>query len=313
MRRLYQLVDRVAAGDLTVLIRGETGVGKELVAEAIHAGSARARGPLVRLNLGAVPEALLESELFGHERGAFTGATRTRPGLLESAAGGTVFLDEIAELTSRTQAKLLRVLEDRQVTRLGSVEPRPIDVRFVAATHRDLEAEVASGAFREDLYYRLAGVTLFVPPLRERVDEIEPLARAFAREAASRAHRPTPELDREALGLLERYPWPGNVRELRNAIERAIVLGAGRIDRDQLPIEKLSTPTATAFPPPPPPPVSPGEALRRDVSDLERQHIVDALARCGGNQTDAARLLGVSRRTLSTKLDRLGITRPRKR
>ena len=314
MRRVYQLVERIAASDVTVLIRGETGVGKELVAEAIHRRSPRARAPMLRLNGAALPDQLVESELFGHERGAFTGAVATRVGLLGSADGGTVFLDEVADLPLAVQAKLLRVLEDRAVTRLGSVKARVIDVRFVAATHKDLEAEVARGAFRADLYYRLCGVTVFVPPLRERVEEIAPLARAFAREAAARARQPEPELAPEAIAALEGHAWPGNARELRNTIERAVLLASGRIERDHLPMEKLGTATVTATQPLLERPVAlPAQQLRRDLADVERQHVIDALARCGSNQTEAAKLLGISRRTLSNRLDQLGISRPRKR
>ncbi len=303
MQRLYRLVERVAPGDLTVLVQGETGSGKELVADALHQGSPRRGAPLVKLNCGALPEALLESELFGHERGAFTGAAAAKPGLLESAQGGTVFLDEIGDIPPAMQVKLLRVLEDRRVTRVGALKPRSIDVRFVAATHRDLEADAAAGRFRLDLYYRLSGITLTVPPLRERPSEIAPLARGFAGPAV---------LSPDALALLERYHWPGNVRELRNVMERAVLLCGGlTIEREHLPAEKLTTAVAVA-PPAPAAPAPAGERLRRDVAAVERQHILDALARCAGNQTEAARLLGVSRRTLSTKLDVYGIARPRK-
>ncbi len=314
MQRLYRLVERIAAGDLTVLVLGETGTGKELVAEAIHRASPRRKAPLLKLNCAALPEALLESELFGHERGAFTGAVASKPGLLESADGGTVFLDEIGDLPAAVQVKLLRVLEDRKVTRVGGLTPRAIDVRFVAATHRDLEAEVAAGRFRHDLLYRLGGLSVTVPPLRERTADIAPLVRAFAAQAAAPTGRPVPEPSPETLALLERYHWPGNVRELRNLIERAVLLASGpTLTVDHLPVDKLVAPIATA--PTPQPPAAPppgGEQLRRDLAGVERQHILDALARCGGNQTEAARLLGVSRRTLSSKLDLHGIVRPRK-
>jgi transcriptional regulator with PAS, ATPase and Fis domain len=282
-------------------------------------------------------ESLLESELFGHERGAFTGAVQAKPGLLETADGGTVFLDEIGELPMSTQVKLLRVLEERQVLRVGSLKARPIDVRFVAATNRDLEAEIDRGTFRRDLYYRLNGISLMIPPLRERVSEIEGLARAFILNACRQVGRGRPPaLAADALDLMRRYSWPGNIRELRNVIERAVLLaGDGDIGVEHLPVEKLratlahpSTPDLASFNPPPasPPPAAPAAApprpadaaatdsgrLRADLEAVERQHILDALAKTGGNQTEAARLLGISRRTLLTRLDHYAISRPRK-
>ncbi|HSD86069.1 MAG TPA: sigma-54 dependent transcriptional regulator [Kofleriaceae bacterium] len=307
MKRLYEVARQVASSDVTVLIRGETGVGKELVAEALHRHSQRSRAAFLRINAASISESLVESELFGHQRGAFTGASSDRAGLFESAQGGTVFLDEIGELSAAVQAKLLRVLEDRQVVRVGTARPRALDVRFVVATHRDLEAAVAAGTFREDLYYRLAAIVLHVPPLRDRIEDIVPLARALIAEAAGRARKPIPAVADGVWGLLESYSWPGNVRELRNVVERAVLLAGERIDCEHLPIEKLTSVR------PVPDPRPPEGSLRRVRSHLERHHIVDALARCGGNQTEAAKLLGVSRRTLSTKLDALDIARPRKR
>src|SRR5262245_23590076 len=219
MRKLYELLERVAPGEITVLILGDTGVGKEVMAEQVHRRSPRRDKPFLRLNCAALSESLLESELFGHERGAFTGAHQMKSGLLETAQGGTVFLDEIGELPMPVQVKLLRVLEERQVWRVGGIKPRPIDVRFVAATNRDLENAVVEHKFRQDLYFRLAGVTLHIPPLRERSEEIEPLAREFAKQL-TRHHRP-PALSPEVTQLMAGYAWPGNIRELRNAIERA--------------------------------------------------------------------------------------------
>ena len=314
MRRLFGVVEKLAAGDLTVLVRGETGVGKELVAEALHRSSPRARAPLVRVNLAAVAASLIESELFGHQRGAFTGAVRDRPGLIESADGGTLFLDEIGELDLAVQVKLLRVLEDRRVTRIGSIKPRTVDVRFVAATHRDLEAAVAAGSFREDLFYRLTGVTVQVPPLRDRPEELAPLVRAFVEDAALRARRPVPRIADAVWSALEGYHWPGNIRELRNVVERAVLLAGERIEPEHLPLEKLEMPTAVVAAPPLAvrDETAPDTSLRRDLAAVERQHIIDALTRCGGNQTAAARLLGMSRRTLSSRLDVLDIARPRK-
>jgi DNA-binding NtrC family response regulator len=317
MQRLHRLVERVAQGTISVLILGETGVGKEVLAETVHRLSPRAERPFLRLNCAALSESLLESELFGHERGAFTGALAAKPGLLETADGGTVFLDEVGEIPLAVQVKLLRVLEERRVTRVGSVKSRAIDVRFVAATNRDLEAEVERGLFRRDLYFRLNGIALTIPPLRERVGEIAQLALGFCAEAARSAGQPrAPELTPPALALLERYSWPGNIRELRNLIERAVLLSGGApIALGHLPVEKMGATLAPA-------PLSPfGEevtaparpsGLRGEIAVLERQRILDALERCAGNQTQAAKLLGVSRRTLVSRLAEYGLPRPRK-
>lgn len=298
MKELYDLAAQVAPSDLSVLILGETGAGKELVAEYVHMHSKRAKGPFLRLNCSAIAENLVESELFGHEEGAFTGATKSMPGLLECAAGGTVFLDEIGDLPSAAQAKLLRALESKEVRRVGGRVVRSIDVRFVAATHRDLKAATANGDFREDLYFRLNGIALAVPPLRDRRDEIESLAKAFVRRFSD----PPPTLSNEALSLLRTYDWPGNVRELRNVMERATVLAAdGTILPKHFPAE-LRTVSAPS-----------DGSLKSELDTIERQRIVDALAACDGNQTKAAALLGVPRRTLLKRLDRYGIARPRKK
>jgi DNA-binding NtrC family response regulator len=309
MTALHELVARVAATDITVLLLGETGVGKEILAEMVHRRSARADKPFLRLNCAALTETLLESELFGHERGSFTGATQTKPGLFEVAEGGVLFLDEVGELQPSTQVKLLRVLDERKVLRVGALKPRSIDVRLVAATNRDLEVEVTRGNFRLDLMYRLNAMSIVVPPLRERVDEIEPLARTISAKLA----RIPPRLTEPALELLRRYSWPGNVRELRNVIERAVILCSNdQIDPVDLPVEKmqstfttepsLSTPTATT-----------GEIPVMADEAGERARIVAALDACAGNQTHAARLLGVSRRTLITWIEKFGVPRPRKR
>ncbi len=352
MRKLYELLERVAPGDITILIQGDTGVGKEVMAEQVHRLSPRAKKPFLRLNCAALSESLLESELFGHERGAFTGAHQVKAGLLETAQGGTVFLDEIGELPMSVQVKLLRVLEERQVWRVGGVKPRPIDVRFVAATNRDLEIAVTEHKFRQDLYFRLAGVTLHIPPLRERPDEIEALARQFAHQLTRNGRTP-PVLSGDIVQLMLGYSWPGNIRELRNAIERAVLLaGDDPILPEHFPVEKMTATVSTpisdsrggrpngpaaggrvghgayeARAPSPthhetliPPPddedltdeLSLGERLKRQVQEVERHHIIDALTRCGGNQTRAARELGISRRTLISRLEAYNIPRPLK-
>jgi transcriptional regulator with PAS, ATPase and Fis domain len=311
MERLYRLLDMVAKSELSVLLVGETGVGKEVLAERIHNGSPRRKGPLVRLNCAALPDALLESELFGHERGAFTGAVQAKPGLLESAKGGTVFLDEIGEMPLTTQAKLLRAIESREVLPVGALKPRPIDVRFVAATNRDLEQLVAEGIFRRDLYFRLNGIALQIPPLRERLDEIPKIASVFLRMGAEKTGRPMLGISRAALTKLERHPWPGNVRELRNVIERALVLCNGdTLEPEHILLGSLSN-VERAEPIVP----SPSRAVserRRAGSESERDRIVRALADAGGNQKEAAKLLGISRRTLLNRLDEYNVPRPRK-
>jgi len=312
MQAVLRLVDKVAPSGLRVVLLGDTGVGKTLVAARIHRASARAKGPFVQVNCAALPEALLESELLGHERGAFTGAATAKPGLLEAADGGTLFLDEIAELPLATQAKLLHVLESGEVTRIGSVKPRAVDVRFVSATNRDLEAMVASGAFRRDLFFRLNAIAISIPPLRERVEEIAELAATFMDQAARQHSVPRGELSRAALQVLERYSWPGNVRELRNVIERAaVVAGGGTIGPEHLSLSAASSATPHA----PPSVAEPGASasdLRADLEALERRRIVDALARCHGNQTRAAEELGISRRTLINRLEQYDLPRPRR-
>lgn len=334
MHRLYDLATRAATTDISVLVLGETGSGKEILAETIHYRSRRAARPFLRLNCAALSESLLESELFGYERGAFTGASQTRVGLLESSNGGTVFLDEIGELPISVQVKLLRVLEDRGVRRVGANKSRPVDVRFVTATNRDLKREVAEGRFREDLFFRINGVMLNVPPLRQRQAEIEPLARHFLRAFCRKSGIVEPQLTAEALEQLHRYSWPGNVRELRNAMERAPFLCAGRwIGAEHIPqdcakhdsglfqVGEDALENTAVFVPPdgfsPRPGESerhaPGLASRPGAPERDqRQQILDALDACGGNQTRAARLLGVSRRTLINRLDEYGLPRPRK-
>jgi two-component system, NtrC family, response regulator AtoC len=350
MQRLFGIAERIAGGTICVLLLGETGVGKEVLADRIHHLSPRATKPFLRLNCAAFPENLLESELFGYERGAFTGAMHAKIGLLESATGGTVFLDEVGELPMATQSKLLRVLEAREVMRLGAVKTRPIDVRFIAATNRDLENEARAGRFREDLYFRISGVSLVIPPLRERMTEIEPMTRAFLSQLSREAGRSVPHITGEAFEWLQRYSWPGNVRELRNTIERALLLcGDSPITLEHLPIEKtgatlpyrparLPPPPAPPRPwppiardggsdrppamtvPPPPPTGYPMEdesednpdALRARMTEAEKQRIMRALEACAGNQTRAAKVLGISRRTLVSRLAAFNLPRPRR-
>jgi len=310
MRRIYSFVDRIADSSLTVLVLGETGVGKEIVAEAIHARSSRRAGPMLKLNCGSIPENLLESELFGHERGSFTGADRRKIGFFEAAHGGTIFLDEIGEMAPSLQVKLLRVLERKQITRVGATDEIAVDVRVIAATHRDLEADVRAGRFREDLYFRLAGFTLAIPPLRDRVDEIVPLAAHFVARVAGELGQPAPVLADDAKLALTSYDWPGNIRELRNAIERAVVVqGGGTITAADLP-DRVRDAGRRAGPALPEGPLK--EQLRDQLADLERVAIVDALAAYGGNQTRTAKRLGISRRALIYKMERLGLKPPPK-
>ncbi len=315
MAEVVALVERIAVGDISVLIVGETGVGKEVVAEHLHRCSRRADRPLLRLHCAALPEPLLESELFGHEKGAFTGATTSKPGLLEHSDGGTVLLDEIGELSPAIQVKLLRVLEQRELLRVGGLRPRRVDVRFVAATHRDLEAAVAAGTFREDLYFRIAGVTVRVPPLRERPAELAGLIARFVDGAARALGRPTPRVADDAMAWLRAHRWPGNVRELRNVVERATLLCDAVIEPRHLPVDRPGQTIAPTTPPTTPPAPTGGglDHVRARHDELERQAIADALARTGGDQGQAAALLGVSRRTLTNKLNRHGFDRPRKR
>jgi two-component system response regulator AtoC len=335
MLALYGQAYRAAQAEISVVILGETGTGKEVLAQAIHRRSPRARGPFMGLNCAALSESLLESELFGHEKGAFTGAVQARPGLFEAAEGGTVFLDEVGELPQSVQVKLLRVIEQREVLRVGARAARAIDVRFLAATNRDLEAEVARGAFREDLFFRLNGITLVLPPLRERVAEIAPLAQAFLARASRQVDTPAiSSLSAETRVFLERYRWPGNIRELRNVIERAVVLCDGpRLLPEHLPAklkenaprEPEATPRAsdagrapsngppTLSAPTPEAGEAPMEKLRVKKGPVERQMIIEALERCQGNQTQAAELLGISRRTLIVRIEEYDLPRPRKK
>jgi transcriptional regulator with GAF, ATPase, and Fis domain len=297
MSAVYKLVDLVAPSALGVLVLGETGVGKEVISLRIHAQSTRKDAPLLFLNCAALPEQTLESELFGHEKGAFTGAVNAKPGLLESADGGTLVLDEIGEMPLAVQAKLLRALDAGEIVRLGALKPRKIDVRVIAATNRDLGAMVESGTFRADLLYRLDGMTIHVPPLRERKDEIGALARKFAGDVA---------IGEDAFARLEAHAWPGNVRELKKVIERAIVLAAGgAITAEHIVLRGAPSPSAPSISAAP-------AALKNERDRAEIAAIREALAACNGNQTRAAEKLGIARRTLIEKLDRYGLPRPRK-
>jgi two-component system, NtrC family, response regulator AtoC len=324
MRELYRVVDLVGKGDLSVILLGETGSGKDVIADAIHRRSTRGSAAYVRVNCAALPDSLLESELFGYERGAFTGAVQAKPGLLEVADGGTLFLDEIAELPLAMQAKLLRVLESREVTRVGGLKSRAIEVRFVCATNRDLVSLVRSGSFRQDLYFRLNGITLVIPPLRQRRAEIAPLAQSFVIQVCRDAGRPQIPITAEAMRQLESHDWPGNVRELRNVMERAVTLCTGAvIDVHHLPppemsfgVPSLEATLSGTIPSPPAPDTTPlglHDAARHAAQSIERRRIAEAMDRCGGNQTRAAQLLRVSRRTLVARLTEYGFARPLKK
>jgi two-component system, NtrC family, response regulator AtoC len=300
MKQVMQTVKRLAQSTIAVLILGETGSGKEVITRAIHDSGPRKKGPLRTINCAAIPQTLIESVLFGHEHGAYTGADRSAPGIFEQADGGTVLLDEIGELAPSAQAALLRVLETKKVTRVGGTNEIAVDVRVIAATHRDLDAMVAAGMFRQDLLYRLNTMTLRVPPLRERVEEIRPLAERFLKEAARQAGNEVREIDAEALAALESYSWPGNVRELRNAIERAVVLAEGKA----ITVEDLGDRVRR------PAPVADDDVpsdYREHVRKYEVQLIVRALHKHSGNQTDAAKALGLPLRTLVHKIQLYGI------
>ncbi len=308
MRDLYQLVRKVAGTSVATLVVGETGTGKDVVARAIHSESSRRSMPLRSINCGAIPSTLLESVLFGHEKGAFTGAEQRAPGLFEQANGGTVFLDEVAELSPPAQAALLRVLETKRFSRVGGTEEVEVDVRVVAATHRDLEKMVEAGAFRLDLLYRLNTMVLRVPPLRERAEEIDALADLFLEEARVEAGTAARAFDPGARALLRSYAWPGNVRELRNVIERAVLVCSGELIGKSDLGERLARPSV--------PPLSDEEptftsAAAGDFKDrvqrYETELILDALKRSGGNQTQAAKVLGMPLRTLVHKMKSYGI------
>jgi len=300
MTRLEQLVDTVARSSLAVVLLGETGVGKTRLAERVHKESRRAEGAFVQINCAALPEGLLESELFGHERGAFTGASAVKRGLLEEAHSGTIFLDEIGEMPLAAQSKLLRVIESGEVRRIGATRPSSIDVRYVSATNRALRSAVDAGLFRADLFFRLDGISITVPPLRERRGEILPLSEQFLDEAAHELGK-SAALGPDAIEALERHPWPGNVRELRNVVHRSVLLAPGPVMRAKdLHFAESFGKSAAA-------PLAAGPAQGGE----ERQRILDALNACAWNQTRAAKELGISRRTLVDRLGKYRIQRPR--
>jgi DNA-binding NtrC family response regulator len=300
IRAVFSLIEKVAGTDLPVLIRGESGTGKELVARAIHVHGPRRRRPFLAENCAALPETLLETELFGHVRGAFTGAERNRPGLFEQADGGTLFLDEVGDMTPAMQVRLLRVVEEGEIRRVGGEKPVAVNVRLVTATHRDLQAEIKAGRFRLDLLYRLQVLTIEIPPLRERPGDISLLTSHILERIGAERGRPPCAVDDEALALFERYAWPGNVRELQNTLQRLSLLageraiGAALIESDPVLRRTLLPPRET-------------DAARFSLRSGEKEQLQAAIAAAGGNRKKAAGLLGISRATLYRKLRENGI------
>ena len=311
MQELFRQMDRVAPSDITILIRGESGTGKELVAAGLHKASARRAAPYVAVNCAAIPETLQESELFGHERGSFTGADDRRIGRFEQANGGTLFLDEVGELSMPLQAKLLRALQEQTFYRVGGTKLVRVDVRILAATNRDLRGMVEAGTFREDLYYRLAVFDLLVPPLRDRPGDIRLLAREFANEVSERYGRGTVGFEPVVEQLMDQYPWPGNVRELRNAVERSVVLcedGTVRL-ADLPPAVMLGPQDAASTSAPPKPSLAPTDVSipARRLEDIERAEILRTLAETRGNVSEVVRRLGIPRTTLYRRLRSYGL------
>jgi two-component system, NtrC family, response regulator HydG len=299
MRRVVDLARRIAKVDSNLLITGESGTGKELIARMVHFESTRAAGPFIAVNCGAITESLLESELFGHARGSFTGAAQDRAGLFEAATGGTLMLDEIGEVSPGMQVKLLRVLQEHEIRRVGENKSRPVNVRVMAATNRELAAETAEGRFRKDLYYRLNVVQLHVPRLRDRREDILPLARVLLADAAARCNRPVTGLTPRAADQILRYDWPGNVRELENAMERAVALGlTSLVELDDLPEEvRQAIPTPSVSGP------------VRELEEIEKEYILAVLDLNAGNQTRTAEQLGIGSATLYRKLKSYGAAR----
>jgi two-component system response regulator HydG len=292
IREVLELARRVATSDAAVLILGESGTGKELIAHEVHRASPREHKPFVAVNCSAIPGGLLESELFGHEKGAFTGAGRQKRGRFELAAGGTIFLDEIGDMSSELQAKLLRFLQDHTLQRVGGSVDITVDVRIVAATNRDLDAAVADGSFREDLYFRLNVVTIAIPPLRDRKEDIPLLVEHFLKKHAEKGRKPK-RMSPKAMRVMMNYDWPGNVRELENAIHRAVVLSRGEtVFPEQLPAKLQSVPDSEVD----------REKTGMTIREMERDIIIKTLAQTEGNRTHAAKILGISRRTLQNKI-----------
>lgn len=307
IKRVFKLIDKVAPTESTVLILGESGTGKELVARAIHQKSRRKDGPFIPVNCGAIPEELLESELFGYEKGAFTGANRSKPGRFELANGGTIFLDEIAEMSPKLQVKLLRILQEKTIERLGSERPISVNIRIIAATNRNLEAEVAEGRFRKDLYFRLNVIPIQLPPLRERKEDIPLLAEHFLKKFCEREEVPLKRLSEEALKCLLSYSWPGNVRELENLMERLVILTEDEVIRKEDLPEHLCEPSSLSlnyFPETFPPE---GLDLQETLKEIEKSLILKALEASGGVKSRAAKLLRLNRTTLIEKMKRLGL------
>ncbi|HXI54840.1 MAG TPA: sigma-54 dependent transcriptional regulator [Polyangia bacterium] len=305
MQRVFDLLRKIAPARTSVLVVGESGTGKELAARALHELSPRAEHPFLPVNCGAIPETLIESELFGHVKGSFTGAGSDKAGLFEAASGGTVMLDEVAELPLAMQVKLLRVLQERKVKPVGGVSEREIDVRVVAATNRDLETEVEKGTFRQDLYYRLNVIQVRMPPLRERREDVPLMVNHFVRKFSAEHGQPITGVDPAAMSALTAYNFPGNVRELENLVERAVTLAVdGRITADALP--ELSPRPAPAAGVPDLPAV--GFDLERELESFERGIMLKALERTDGNRTEAARLLGISFRSMRYRMSKLGIS-----
>jgi transcriptional regulator with PAS, ATPase and Fis domain len=308
MLKLYGMLDKVAASDSTVLILGESGTGKELIAAAIHERSSRAKGSFIKINCAAIPENLMESELFGHERGAFTGAISSKPGRFELADNGTLFLDEIAEMSVEMQVKLLRVLQEKSFERVGGVRTLNVDVRLIAATNRNLEKEVKEGRFRNDLFYRLNVVPLELPPLRERPEDIPRLIAFFLKKMGDRMKKDPPMLQPETLELLVQYPWPGNIRQLENVIERVMVLnGGGAVTPDQLPEEILEFEEQKFVERQAISAGSLKELVKDATRRIEKKAIEEALQETQNNVTQAARRLNISRKGLQLKMKELGI------
>ena len=307
MQKVYRLIEKVAAVDSTVILYGESGTGKELAARAIHANSRRAQRPLIPVNCGAIPEELLESELFGHEKGSFTSAYRTRVGRFELAEGGTIFLDKIGDMSPNLQVKILRVLQEHEFERVGGVKPIKADIRVIAATHRDLEKAVTDGKFREDLYYRLNVIPITLPPLRERTEDIPLLAEHFVREFSRAKAKPVDRITDQAMACFVNYTWPGNVRELQNIIERLVILNeTGTIEIHDLPEKMLHEHRADAAGVRAPEPVH-DASFTTMVTNYERHLILQALESSSGVKNKAAQLLRMNRTTLVEKMKKLKI------